>query len=68
MIRKKREDYFISDPPSRFTIYRIYDDTGSVAVIYKANSVPLRTNRSLGNTAVVQEAFLRSPSKSARRY
>ena len=71
IVRDKYEAYFKSDPPSRLTIYRIYEkfvDTGSVADNYRGNSGRPRTGRSLENTATVQDVFSQSPRTSTRRF
>ncbi|XP_075910722.1 uncharacterized protein LOC142906541 isoform X3 [Petromyzon marinus] len=71
VVRNKYREHFNCNPPSRLTIYRVYKkfvETGSVDDNYKGNSGRPRTGRSPANIAVTQEAFLRSPGKSNRRF
>lgn len=68
--RRFAERFPNRQPPTRLTIYRIYQKfvaTGSVADNYHGNAGRPRTGRSEVNIATVQEAILRSPSKSTRR-
>ena len=70
-VRRRFEERFPGRrPPTRLTIYRIYNkfvSTGSVADNYRGNVGRPRTGRSNLNIAIVQQAMLQRPSKSTRR-